>query len=258
MPRHLSSVNIVGGLTLNAAAGTNGQVLTSGGTGTNPTWTTISAGSGTVTSVGLSLPSIFTVSNSPVTTTGTLTATLASQAQQLFLAGPASGSGTPTFRYITTSDFTQSSSPSIGQALVAAPVTGGWSWSSFLGTSGTQSITGSLSVTGNVVYHVDIFSKTSSYTLVLGDDGDVIEMNVGSANTVTIPLNSAAAFPIGTQITVLQTGAGQTSLAVTAGVTLNATPQATANTAKLRAQWSSVTLLKRGTDTWVAMGDLAF
>ncbi|CAB4137917.1 hypothetical protein UFOVP325_142 [uncultured Caudovirales phage] len=48
MPRHLSSVNIVGGLTLNAAAGTNGQVLTSGGAGTNPTWTTISGGSYTL------------------------------------------------------------------------------------------------------------------------------------------------------------------------------------------------------------------
>ena len=31
------------------------------------------AGSGTVTSVGLSAPAIFTVSGSPVTTTGTLT-----------------------------------------------------------------------------------------------------------------------------------------------------------------------------------------
>ncbi len=36
-------------------------------------------GSGTVTSVGLSMPSMFTVTGSPVTTSGTLTATLASQ-----------------------------------------------------------------------------------------------------------------------------------------------------------------------------------
>jgi hypothetical protein len=115
-----------------------------------------------------------------------------------------------------------------------------------------------VNVTGNVIYHTTIVAKTASYTLVLTDDGDVIEMNVASANTLTIPLNSSVAFPVGTQITILQTGTGQTSLAVTSGVTLNATPQATANTAKLRAQWSSVTLLKRATDTWVAMGDLAF
>ncbi len=61
-------------------------------------------GSGTVTSVGLSLPAIFTVSNSPVTTTGTLTATLASQsANQVFVA-PNGSSGAPTFRSLVAAD----------------------------------------------------------------------------------------------------------------------------------------------------------
>lgn len=99
-------------------------------------------------------------------------------------------------------------------------------------------------------------SQTASYTLTLADKDKLIEMNVASANTVTIPTNTSVAFPIGTQITVLQTGAGATSIVVTAGVTLNATPQGTANRANLRATWSSVTLIKRGTDTWVALGDL--
>jgi hypothetical protein len=53
--------------------------------------------SGGVGSVGLSLPSIFTVTGSPVTTSGTLTATLASQATSTILAAPIGG-GTPTFR----------------------------------------------------------------------------------------------------------------------------------------------------------------
>lgn len=59
------------------------------------------------------------------------------------------------------------------------------------------------------------------------------------------------AFPIGTQITILQTGSGQTTIGAGAGVTVNATPGL-----KLRAQWSSVTLIKRATNTWVAVGDL--
>lgn len=109
---------------------------------------------------------------------------------------------------------------------------------------------------GNVVYQIAINAQTASYTLALDDNGKMVEVNSASANTVTIPLNSAVAFPIGTQITVLQTGAGQTSLAVTAGVTLNCTPQTSANTGKLRAQWSSVVLIKRATNTWVALGDL--
>jgi len=125
-------------------------------------------------------------------------------------------------------------------------------------TDAAQTFTGVQTFNGNVIYHIATNAQTASYTLVLADDGKIVEVSNASANTVTIPLNSAVAFPVGTQITVIQTGAGQTSFAVTAGVTLNATPQATANTAKLRAQWSSVTLLKRDTNIWVAMGDLTF
>ncbi|HLY12575.1 MAG TPA: hypothetical protein VKW04_24945 [Planctomycetota bacterium] len=62
-------------------------------------------GTGTVTSVALTVPSIFGVSGSPVTTSGTLGVTLNSQAANLFLAGPASGAAaTPTFRGIAYQD----------------------------------------------------------------------------------------------------------------------------------------------------------
>ena len=79
---------------------TNGSlnnVLITDGSG-NTSWT--SAGSGTVSSVGLALPaSILTVSGSPVTTTGTLTGTLATQSANLVWAGPTTGAAaTPTFR----------------------------------------------------------------------------------------------------------------------------------------------------------------
>lgn len=98
---------------------------------------------------------------------------------------------------------------------------------------------------------VTIHEKVASYTLVLTDNGKMIELNVATANTVTIPPNSSVAFPIGTQITVLQTNTGQTTVTPGAAVTVNATPGL-----KLRARWSSVTLIKRATDTWVAIGDL--
>lgn len=61
-------------------------------------------GSGSVTSVALSLPNIFTVTGSPVTTSGTLTATLASQtANQVFIA-PNGSNGSPTFRALVAAD----------------------------------------------------------------------------------------------------------------------------------------------------------
>jgi len=97
-----------------------------------------------------------------------------------------------------------------------------------------------------------IAEKTASYTLVLSDKDKLIEMNSSSANTLTVPLNSSEAFPIGSQINILQTGTGQTTIApVGGGVTINATPGL-----KLRAQWSSATLIKRAENVWVLAGDL--
>jgi len=62
-------------------------------------------GSGTVTSVGLALPAQFSVSGSPVTSSGTLTGNWVSVAANLVLAGPASGgAATPAFRALAAAD----------------------------------------------------------------------------------------------------------------------------------------------------------
>ncbi len=63
------------------------------------------ASSGTVTSVGLSAPSIFTVTNSPVTDSGTLTFSLNTQVANTVFAGPTSGGdAVPTFRALVLDD----------------------------------------------------------------------------------------------------------------------------------------------------------
>ena len=92
----------------------------------------------------------------------------------------------------------------------------------------------------------------TTYTLALTDDGKLVEMNNASANTLTVPPNSSVAFPVGSQILVLQTGAGQTTLVAGAGVTVNSKD----GNLKLSARWCAATLVKRATDTWVAIGDL--
>jgi hypothetical protein len=108
--------------------------------------------------------------------------------------------------------------------------------------------------TGNIVLsEVSTNAQTASYTLVAADRGKLVEMNVGSANTLTVPLNSSVPFPIGTQIDILQVGSGKTTVAgATVGVTINATPGLA-----IRAQWGGATLIKRGENTWVLIGDLA-
>jgi hypothetical protein len=94
--------------------------------------------------------------------------------------------------------------------------------------------------------------KTASYTLSLSDKNKMIEVNSSSATTITVPTNSTAEFPIGSQISILQTNTGQVTVAPVSGaVTVNATPGL-----KLRAQWSSATLIKRAENVWVLVGDL--
>jgi len=96
-------------------------------------------------------------------------------------------------------------------------------------------------------------TPTASYTLLLSDAGKLVQTNVASANNLTIPPNSSAAFPVGTQILVVQVGAGQTTLVAGAGVTINSKD----GNLKLSAQWCAATLIKRATDVWVAVGDLS-
>jgi len=86
-------------------------------------------GGGTVTSVALSLPSIFTVSGSPVTSAGTLTATLNSQTANTFFAAPDAVAGTPSFRTILATDLpstiTSNTSGNAATATTSTNITGG-------------------------------------------------------------------------------------------------------------------------------------
>lgn len=67
---------------------------------------------------------------------------------------------------------------------------------------------------------VESNTQTANYTLTLADVGKCVEMNTASANNLTVPPVSTAAFGIGTVIEVLQLGAGQTTIVAGSGVTL--------------------------------------
>jgi hypothetical protein len=78
-------------------------------------------------------------------------------------------------------------------------------------------------------------------------------MDNGSANTFSIPTNASVGFPIGTEITIIQQGTGQTTIAAAGGVTL----RSAGGLLNLANQYSAATLVKRGTDEWYVIGDLA-
>ena len=88
-----------------------------------------------------------------------------------------------------------------------------------------------------------VAETTTSRTLALTDAGKVVESTNAAATTITVPPNSAVAFPVGTIIGIYSAGAGGVTLAQGAGVTVR-------NLANL-AQYGETSLRKRGTDEWV-------
>jgi hypothetical protein len=133
-------------------------------------------------------------------------------------------------------------------SVVAAPTFSGLVTASATGVAfsdGTQTKIGVPSIS-------TISQKTDSYTLSNLNERDVIiEISKGSATTLTIPTDGTVNYPVGTTLDIIQTGSGQVTIAGAGGVTVNATPGL-----KLRTQWSSATLLKRASNTWLVFGDL--
>ena len=140
------------------------------------------------------------------------------------------------------------------------------------GTSGTVTVSIDTSVTADLTTAQTLTNKTltdpkinlafdaetASYTAVLANNGQVVTIDNASANNFSIPTNASVAFPIGTQINVLQIGAGQTTIqAVTSGTTTINSTGATAAAPKLRARYSAATCLKAGTDLWYVFGDIS-
>lgn len=103
------------------------------------------------------------------------------------------------------------------------------------------------------LYVVTANRQTGNYTLVIGDAGLVVEMNVAGANTLTVPPNSSVAFATGTILEGVQYGAGQTTITPGSGVTI----RSAGGKLKTTAQYSSFSLRKIGTDEWIAAGDLS-
>jgi len=95
--------------------------------------------------------------------------------------------------------------------------------------------------------------QTASYTLVASDADKLVEMNVASANNLTVPPNSSVAFSTGTQILLAQYGAGQTTVVAGSGVTI----RSNGGKLKLSAQYCGATLIKIAENEWYLFGDIA-
>lgn len=134
--------------------------------------------------------------------------------------------------------------PSIGNTNMYRRQKNGGVWGSWQKVRFTEAEQGSLgerTVTG------------TSDTLVLTDINRFVRTTNGSATTITVPLNSSVAFPVGSLIYIEQYGAGQITIAATGGVTI----RSSGGKLKIFGQYSGAYLRKIGTDEWMLIGDLA-
>jgi len=176
------------------------------------------------------------------------------------VTGPTGPSGGPTGPTGATGGVgatgaTGSTGPSItgptGATGAASTVTGptGPTGASVTGPTGGTGPTGATG-TWNTAQTID--DKADTYTLVLGDAGKLIRCTKATAMSIIIPTNAAQAYAIGQRVDIMQYGAGQVTVSGDTGVTLRSTP-----TNKLRATYSSASIIKIGTNEWVLAGDLA-
>lgn len=94
---------------------------------------------------------------------------------------------------------------------------------------------------------------TTFYALNLSEPINIVEMTSASANTVEIPTHASQAFPRGTQIMVLQSGTGVTTIRPAVGVTMLPAPDIA-----IYARYGVATLLKRQDNVWNVFGDTAY
>ena len=101
-------------------------------------------------------------------------------------------------------------------------------------------------------HDVENAQTTTSYTLLLTDDGKTVSMTNSSANQLTIPSTTSVAFVTGTVVMATREGTGATTIAAaTTDVTLNGTA---GGQGLIDSQYDGVALIKRGSNDWMAMG----
>lgn len=84
----------------------------------------------------------------------------------------------------------------------------------------------------------------TSYTFALADFTKLVTLNNAAAVAVTLPLEATVAWETGTQLRLVNLGAGTVTVAGAVGVTINGTPLTLA-------QYKGANLIKTGTNTWV-------
>ena len=203
------------------ASGTSGQIIVANSSGV-PTYVTLT-GDATISNTGV------------ITVNGLDSVALGTETTGAYVASLVQGTGVT----LTNNTGLETATPtiSIGQdvSTSASP------------TFANLTLSGSVSVTGNVVSHA-VPETAASLTNAI--DGKIVKVSSGLTLTTT-----GGSWTNGTQFTVINTNASAITITAGTGTTFLATPLNGSNV-KLRAQYSTATFIYESGTGWYVIGDL--
>jgi len=204
-------------------------------------------GSGTVTSVGLSLPpGLFSVTGSPVTTTGNITATLATQSANIVWAGPTTGvAAAPAFRSLVVADLPLLTGYTSAAGTVAATDTIVTAIGKLNGNDAAKATAGAITGSGLTMATARLLGRTTAAT------GAVEEISIGANLTLTGGVLAATSgggggSPGGSTTQVQYNNAGASAGAANVKIISNNLQLTAPGTAPAAAQASSVVVYPTG------------
>ena len=236
--------------TLPGTDGTNGQALTTDGSGVL-TFTTVSGGGGTTTN-SLTMNSGGSGDASGTTFNGSAARTISYNTIGAAATGAANTfTSAQTFR---AANAVRSEAASTQDAIVLAGRAGGTN--SYAVTLTPDTLTANRTVTiPDAAFTVGYINapQSTNTTLALTDQGKHIYITGGSTATLSVPTNASVAFPTGTTILVVNNNSGNLTIQnATSGVTFQLANGATGN--RTVATKGMATLLYVGSDTWYVSG----
>ncbi len=224
--------------TLPNTDGTTGQILTTNGSGT-VSWADNDEGDITGVTAGTNL-------SGGGTGPGAVTLNLAIDAAVEF---GSDGSGVD----VTMHSSTASDALVWSAANECLTVTGTDGQDALVVNDGDVSITDDLTVSGTTFTYLNVITdSTTTRTPALTDAGAYILTTHGTGITVTLPQDSAVAFPVGTTIYFERNGAGTLTFAAGTGATVNSKDA----TLTCGDRYTTVAAVKIAADTWTLIGNI--